>query len=68
MARGKENTHYVLWCVSRLGGELYSINDCFYELLAAYVTMIIVINMLHNIFPLYTKMQDYHLKYPGVLC
>ena len=42
MTRGKENTHYVLWCVSRLEGELYSINDCFYELLARYVTSLIL--------------------------
>ena len=42
MARGKENTHYVLWCVSRLGGELYSINDCFYELLVKYVTFLVL--------------------------
>ena len=37
MAQGKENTHYVLWCVSRLGGELYILNDCLYERLAKYV-------------------------------
>ena len=40
MAWGKEDTHYVLWCVFGLGGELYSINDCVYELLAWYVTFL----------------------------
>ena len=37
MAREKEYTHYVLWCVSRLGGELHVINNYFYERLARYV-------------------------------
>ena len=29
--------------------------------------MTLAISMLKNIFPLDTKMQDYHLKYPNVL-
>jgi hypothetical protein len=29
--------------------------------------MTLAITMLNNIFPLHTKMQDYHLKYPNVL-
>ena len=32
-----ENTLCFVVYVSRLGGELYSINDCFYELLARYI-------------------------------
>ena len=42
MAREMDNTHYVLWCVFRLGGELYSINDYFYDLLARNVTSLIL--------------------------
>jgi hypothetical protein len=29
--------------------------------------MTLAISTLQNIFPLHTKMQDYHLKYPNVL-
>ena len=29
--------------------------------------MTLAISMLNNIFPLHTKMQNYHLKYPNVL-
>lgn len=42
MARGNENTHYVLWRVPKLGGEfifLVNFNKLlFYELLVRYVT------------------------------